>query len=90
MSHAVELLLTLFAMLSAVTGAFSGVPEGEARMHQAESQTAARATIAVAQEAVQPITTIIPSNALPSTGVPALRLFAIAAAIPLYADRRIE
>jgi hypothetical protein len=85
-----ELLLILSAMLSAVTGVFSGVGEPEARVHQAEAAPAAQAAAAVAEEAVTAIAIVIPRNQPRSSEVLALPKFAIVAAVPLYSDRLIE
>ncbi len=85
-----ELLLILSAMLSAVTGVFSGVGEPEARVHQAEAAPATQATAAIAEEAVTRIATIIPPARPRSSEVLALPAFALVAAVPLYADRLIE
>ena len=85
-----ELLLILSAMLSAVTGAFSGVRGPEAGVHQAESSVGAQLVASVIEETVAQLVPVIPQNDAPSTDVPALPVLAIAAAIPLYADRLIE
>jgi hypothetical protein len=88
---AMEFLLILSAMLSAVTGAFGGARAPEARLHhetQAEAiQAAAPATLAVAPVSdLRAELPVPPPRAAPS----ALPLFSLAAAIPLYADRLIE
>ena len=85
-----ELLLILSAMLSAVTGAFSGVRGPEAGVHQAESSVGAQLIASVVEERVAQLASVIPQNEWASTEVPELPGFAIAAAIPLYADRLIE
>ena len=85
-----ELLLILSAMLSAVTGAFSGVRGPEAGVHQAETSVGAQLVASAVEEKVAELAAVIPQNDAASTEVPALPTFAIAAAIPLYADRLIE
>lgn len=85
-----ELLLTLFAMLGAVTGVFSGVRGPEAQVHQAEAAATVEAIAAVAEAAVEPIVAVIPANDGFSMEVVPLPAFALSAAIPLYADRLIE
>lgn len=84
---AMEFLLILSAMLSAVTGAISGARAPEARLHHAESvQTVAP----VKREAERSVAAVIPMAA-PVVAIvhDALPAFALAA-IPLYADRLIE
>ena len=49
-----ELLLILSAMLSAVTGAFSGVGGAEARVPQAEAAVGAQVAAAVVDQRVVP------------------------------------
>ena len=85
-----ELLLILSAMLSAVTGAFSGVREPEARVHQAEAAVGAQVVAVAAEEVAGQSVLSRPADAPPTVEVLALPLFALAAAIPLYADRLIE
>ena len=87
---AMEFLLILSAVLSAVTGAVTGARAPEVRLHQeARAQTvvaalpsarvaAPAARIETAVQAVAPV----PAHALP--------VFAVPAAVPLYADRPIE
>jgi len=85
-----ELLLILAAMLSAVTGAFTGARGPEARV--AEPQAAVSAAVAVAaveQQAARALP-VRPANSFLITDVPALRAFALVAAMPIYADRLIE
>ena len=83
-----ELLLILSAMLSAVTAAFSGVRGPEARVHQAEA--AVQVAAAVVKEVAGQAVPSRPEDAPPTSDVEALPLFALAAAVPLYADRLIE
>ena len=87
---AMEFLLILSAVLSAVTGAFTGARAPEARLHQeapAQMVATAQPSATVAVPAA-PIETAVPNIApfLPD----ALPVFALAAAVPLYADRLIE
>ena len=88
---AMEFLLILSALLSAVTGAFGGARAPEARLHhetQAEAvQAAAPAALAVAP--VSDLRAELPAPP-PRAVHAALRLFSLAAPIPLYADRLIE
>ena len=86
-----ELLLILSALLSALTGAISGVRAPEVRLHQAAIEAAAVQTTAPAatRAAVRPIVQALPTViAVASFGVkPA---FALDTIIPLYAERRRE
>ena len=84
-----ELLLILSAMLSAITGAFSGVRAPDARpLHsasvQAEMPCPDRLVRAVRREAA------IPDQGRSIAAVFAAPAFELEAAIPLYADRLIE
>ena len=85
-----ELLLIFAAMLTAVTGAFTGARGPEARLAHAEAASPVEAAAAVAEVAVRKVATSIPENAALATDVPALRGFILSAAFPLYADRLIE
>lgn len=89
MSQPMELLLILSAMLSAITGAFSGVRAPDARpLHAAAAQAEApcpdRLVRAVRREAA------IPDQGRRIAAVFAAPTFELPAAIPLYADRLIE
>ena len=84
---AMEFLLILSAMLSAVTGAISGARAPEARLHHAE---AVQSVAPVRREAERSVAAVIPMAAPVAAIVhEALPAFA-PAAIPLYADRLIE
>jgi len=85
-----ELLLILSAMLSAVTGAFSGVRGPKAGVHQAESSVGAQLIASVVEERVAKLASVFPPDDAATTEVHALPGLAIAAAMPLYADRLIE
>lgn len=88
---AMELLLILSALLSALTGAISGVRAPEVRLHQAvveasAVQASAPATARVAvRQFVQAMPTLV---AAASFGVKPV--FALDTLIPLYAARRRE
>ena len=87
---AMELLLILSAILSVVTGAFTGVRGPEARLPQAEAAVGApMAVSAVEQQAPRPLP-VRPAMAAQSREVLPLPGFGLAAAVPLYADRLIE
>lgn len=84
-----ELLLILSAMLSAVTGAFSGVRTPDARpLHSA----AARAEAPCPDRLVQAVRSeaAIPDEGPRIAAVFAAPAFDLEATIPLYADRLIE
>ena len=85
-----ELLLILSAMLSAVTGAFTGVRGPEGRLAPAEAAVGAQLVVAIVEEQAAPAVPTRPLDTPPSTEVPALPGFALAAAAPLYAVRLIE
>ena len=89
-ARAMNFLLVLSAVLSAVTGAFAGARAPDARLHQeasAQVVSVARASATVAVPAAR-------IEAAPARLAPvriALRpVFALAASAPLYADRLIE
>jgi hypothetical protein len=85
-----ELLLILSAMLSAVTGAFSGVRGPEARLHQAEAAVGAQLVASAIEQQAPAERPARPPAGPPSTEVEPLPAFAVAPAAPLYADRLIE
>jgi len=86
---AMEFLLILSAMLSAVTGAFAGARAPEARLHhaaavQAEAPCLEQVQLVARREA--PAAAELPRIA----AIFAPPAFDLAASIPLYADRLIE
>jgi hypothetical protein len=84
---AMELLLILSAMLSAVTGAISGVRAPEPRLHHAQ---AAHAVAPAQREAAERIVATAPTAHPVAAQPDAPPAFALPASIPLYADRLIE
>jgi len=85
-----EWLLTLFAMLGAVTGGVNGVRGDEARQHAAEAAAAVQVVAQISEAAVVPLAPSIPAAALLSTEVAPFIDAPPIAAVPLYADRLIE
>ena len=85
-----ELLLILSAMLSAVTGAFSGTRGPDGRIPAAVARMGASLAVSVAEELAEPSAAAIPQDVAPGTEAPPLRDFALPDSIPLYADRLIE
>lgn len=86
-----EFLLVLSALLSAVTGAFTGARPHEARLHHAataQSVAVAEPSVKVAVPAARIAVTPppVPARTIVETRPPA----APPAAVPLYADRLIE
>jgi hypothetical protein len=86
-----EFLLSLFALLSAVTGAFTGVREAELRTHHAAAALEATAetprTVAPAAVAAKVVAAFVARSA----AAPALGLaFALAPAAPLETVRLLE
>lgn len=84
-----ELLLILSAMLSAVTGAFAGVRAPES-LHRTEAAVAAMPAVPAARQAAPRALPVRPAPGPRAADVLPLPLFALAAAVPLYADRLIE
>ena len=89
-ASAMELLLILSAMLSVVTGAFSGVRGPEARLPQAEAAVGAQVVVSAVEQQAPRLLPIRPAMAAQTREVLPLPGFGLAAAIPLYADRLIE
>ena len=85
-----ELLLILSAMLSAVTGAFSGVRGPEGRLDPAQAAVGAQVAVSAVEQQVPAARAARPAQAPVSTEVAPLPGFAVAPAAPLYADRLIE
>ncbi len=85
-----EWLLTLFAMLGAVTGAHNGVRGEHAQVHQAEATSAVQVAAAVAEATIARETTAAPARETMPSDVPAPPSVRVLAAVPLYADRLIE
>ena len=88
---AMEFLLVLSALLSAVTGVFTGARPDEARLHHAaptQSVAAAAQSATVAVPATSPIAAR-PDFSLRSAP-DARRAAPPLASVPLYADRLIE
>jgi len=89
-ARAMNFLLVLSAVLSAVTGAFAGARAPDARLHQeasAQVVSVARASASVAVPAAR--IAAAPAQAVP-VRIDALPVLAPAASAPLYADRLIE
>jgi len=88
---AMEFLLVLSALLSAVTGAFTGARPHEARLHHAataQSVAVAEPSAKVAVPAAR--IAVAPAPAPARTIADARPAAAPPAAVPLYADRLIE
>ncbi|MFA6115573.1 MAG: hypothetical protein WC729_16350 [Sphingomonas sp.] len=86
-----ELLLILSALLSALTGAISGVRTPEVRLHQAVvgASTVQASAPTAARVAARPIVQAMPTLvAASSFGIETA--FALDTVIPLYAERRRE
>ena len=89
-AFSMELLLILSAMLSAVTGAFTGVCGPEAQVHRAESAVGAQLAASAVQQEAREARTPRPASLPLPTEVEPLPDFAIVAAAPLATDRLIE
>ena len=84
-----EWLLILSAMLSAVTGAFTGARADEPQVHQAGCAVAAEAAVA-AVEAIVPAAAPPPSASVRPPAILPLPTFAFAAQLPLDTVRLLE
>ena len=89
-AFSMELLLILSAMLSAVTGAFTGVRGPEAQVHRTEAAVGAQLAASAVQQEAREASPPRPAASLPPTEVRPLPAFAIVAAAPLSTDRLIE
>ena len=85
-----EWLLTLFAMLGAVTGADNGVRGEQAQAHHAEAASAVQVAAAVAEATIARETPAVPVRPSTSRDVQSPPNLRVVAAAPLYADRLIE
>lgn len=86
-----ELLLILSALLSALTGAISGVRAPEVRLHQAvvEAGTIRTARPSAARTSFRPMIQPAPTLVGVAAGE-ARTVFAVRAIVPLFAERRRE
>ena len=88
---AMEFLLVLSALLSAVTGAFTGARPHEARLHHAASAQSVAVAAPAAKVAVPAARIAVAPPLVPAeTIADALPVAAPRAFAPLYADRLIE
>ena len=87
---AMEFLLILSALLSAVTGAITGVRGPEAGMHQTEAAARLQQAPLIAERQVAVSAALPPDDATPSTEAALPRDFALAQPIPAYRDRPLE
>ena len=87
---AMEWLLILSAMLSALTGAFTGTREPEAGLRQAEAAVAAEAAVVAVRAQVRRSALPAPILRLPRAEALPLPAFALVVADPLEAVRLIE
>ena len=85
-----ELLLILSAMLSAVTGAFTGVRGPEGRIDSAQAAVGAQVAVSAVEQQAPAAKAERPAPGPIATEVAAPPGFAVAPAAPLYADRLIE
>lgn len=88
---AMEFLLVLSALLSAVTGAFTGARPHEARLHHAASAQSVAVAEPIAQVAVPAARIAVAAPRLPARRIAEPRpVAAPRETVPLYADRLIE
>jgi len=85
-----ELLLILSAMLSAVTGAFTGVRGPEGRIDPAQAAVGAHVVVSAVEQQAPAAKAERPAPSPIATEVASPPSFAVAPAAPLYADRLIE
>jgi len=86
-----EFLLVLSALLSAVTGAFTGARPHEARLHHAASAQSVAVAEPAAQVAVPAARIAAAAPRLPASRIAEARpVAAPRETVPLYADRLIE
>ena len=78
-----ELLLIFSAMLSALTGAFTGGREPEARVQQTEAAAAAEAVVVAVRAQAPKVAIAPPAATLPTIVAPLSVRLAVAAAPPL-------
>jgi hypothetical protein len=88
---AMEFLLVLSALLSAVTGAFTGARPHEARLHHAASTQSVAVAEQSAKVAVPATPIAVAAPRIPESRIAVVRPVALSPeAAPLYADRLIE
>ncbi|HVQ10226.1 MAG TPA: hypothetical protein VMS43_17550 [Allosphingosinicella sp.] len=86
-----EFLLVLSALLSAVTGAFTGARPHEARLHHAATAQSVAVAEPAQQVAVPAARIAVAPAPAPARAIAEARpVSAPPAAVPLYADRPIE
>ena len=88
---AMEFLLVLSALLSAVTGVFTGARPHEARQHHAATTQSVAVAEPAAKVAVPAARIAVPAPAMPAATIAEPGpVVAPPAAVPLYANRLIE
>ena len=85
-----EWLLTLFAILGAVTGADGGVRGEQAQIHRAEAASPVQVAAAAAEATAARETPAVPARKATPGEVHSPANPCVAAAVPLYADRLLE
>ena len=85
-----ELLLILAAMLSAVTGAFTGARADEARVGEPQAAVGAAVAVAAVEQQAARVLPVRPTNLFQTSEVPAVPALVLIAALPLATDRLIE